>query len=86
MTSSTERLIPGDIILCDSAGMDEPTLDCTYCGHPASVELQLQRLDETAEWRTAGRWSICARHLARLNTNSWEGLEHDERLVVMRCA
>lgn len=63
--------------------MDEPTLDCTYCGHPAIIEVRLERLNDRAEWYSAHRWSICGRHLHQINTSAWTGLEKAERLVVM---
>jgi hypothetical protein len=63
--------------------MDEATIDCTFCGGAGAVELRLERLDDTAEWRRQGHWVLCKRHLPDLDSGLWSGLDHAERLVVM---
>lgn len=67
----------------DPRPMDEATIDCTFCGGDGALEIALERLDDSAEWRRTGHWVICKRHTPDLNSGLWLGLAHTERLVVM---
>lgn len=64
--------------------MDEATIDCTVCGRDAYLEVRVETLDDTANWRTTYRYLICPRHLNRLQV-SYELLGTDARVILMRC-
>ena len=66
----------------DAAGMDEATIDCAICGRHGDLEVQLQRLTDLAEWRTAHAWVVCRAHVGAVRIDP-AGLEFDQRLVMM---
>lgn len=69
---------------CSGLGMDEPTIDCSVCGAAGYLEVQVQSLDDTANWRLVYRYVMCTRHLDRLHI-SWPMLSHDSRVIAQRC-
>lgn len=69
---------------CSDRLMDEPTIDCTICTKPATLEVRLDILDGQAEWRTVHRYLTCDRHRERL-TFSLDRLGSAERLVIQPC-
>lgn len=68
----------------DPSGMDEATIDCQWCGRAALVEVLIQELDDTANWRTIRRIVACAEHGNALEVTLVR-LRPDERIVAMRC-
>lgn len=71
--------------LPEHRGMDEDTIDCQYCGAGADVEVRVQYLDDTANWKTIRKIIACRAHAARLEFTVCDLLQ-GERLVVMRCS
>lgn len=68
----------------DPAGMDEPTLDCSWCGGAGVAEYRIERLDDAAQWSRRSTWIACAQHLEYVALRVC-ALEHNDRIVVMRC-
>lgn len=81
---SAKRPIPAPVPIRDDLGMDEPTLDCFWCGRPAVVEYRVERLGDDATWHTARRWVACQIHQPGLELHPDQLAAHD-RLVVQTC-
>ena len=79
---SAERPIYVGQIMRERVGMDEPTIDCR-CGERGAYEVQLQALNQRADWSTAWRAVTCSKHLSEtLNAQAY-GLLASERIVLM---
>lgn len=78
-----ERTMAPTLTVVDDGPMDEPTIDCTICCRPGYLEVQVQTLNNEAEWRVVYRYVICERHLERLQV-SWSMLGHDSRVILQR--
>ena len=79
---SAVRPMYGGQIVRERLGMDEPTIDCR-CGQPGAYELQLQALNQRADWSSAWRAVTCAKHLSETFEVQVYGLLVFERIVVM---
>lgn len=81
---SAERWMPLGWITPDPEGMDEPTLDCTLCGRDASLEIRLERLDDTANWRRVTSWRACDRHHDAYAVRA-DWLGPNDRVIYQHC-
>jgi len=79
---SAERPMYGGQIVRERMAMDEPTIDCR-CGERGAYELQLQALNERADWSTAWRAVTCSKHLHETFDAQVYHLLFFERIVVM---
>lgn len=66
----------------DTAVMDEATIDCAICGTNGVLEVQLQGLNDSAEWRTVTTWVVCSPHIRTVRIDPL-GLAQHQRLVLM---
>lgn len=66
-------------------GMDEATLECAICDGPGYLEVQVQALNNEAEWVICHRYVTCEGHLDRLHL-SFSMLDQESRIVAQRCS
>lgn len=83
MLASAERLIRNGLRLVEPVEMDEPTIDCSYCGRHGVVEQQLHALDGAADWSKIHFSVLCSTCLEAAIPASVGLLKGYERIVLM---
>ena len=70
---------------CFRDRMDEPIIDCHFCGAPPLLEFRQEYLNDEADWCRSETRLICSECVKRVNVVLWSCLPDGQRLVVQRC-
>ena len=71
-------------VLAGLAGqMDEPTIDCTFCGRAGAYEVARYTLNDQAEWVVESRGVLCEGHANGIRL-ALDKMTHYQRIIIMR--